>query len=72
MFGGHGANQRVMLLEPRRTDPFVKRVDRVALSHRQINHARRSGQQRADDQFKEESGHRFVLVRLIVLVLEKV
>jgi hypothetical protein len=57
MFGGDGANERVMLLESGGADPFVEGVERIARSHREINQARHSGEQQADDQLEKESGH---------------
>ena len=57
MFGRDGANQAIVLMKPRRTHPFIKRVDRIARSNSEINEARGQGQQYAQDQLEQELYH---------------
>src|SRR6266540_440557 len=57
MFNRDAANQRIILLKPRRTHPFVERVNRISRSHCEISKSCSQCQQHAEDQFEEESYH---------------
>ena len=52
-----GANQRIVLMKPGRTHPFVKCINRITGLESQISKTRRYREQYAKDQFEEKSYH---------------
>src|SRR5262249_52658465 len=50
-------NQSIILLEPRRTHPFVKCINRISRPHAEISKPCSQCQQHAEDQFEDESDH---------------
>ena len=57
VLGRDPANQTVVLMEPRRTNPFVKRVNGIAGSKGEIRKPGRSREQQANDPLEKESHH---------------
>src|SRR5205814_4817684 len=57
MFNCDAANQSIVLLKPRRTHPFVERVNRIPRSHCEVSKACCKRQQHAEDQFEQKSDH---------------
>src|SRR5213593_963026 len=52
-----GANQRIVLMKPGRTHPFVKCINRITGLESQISKTRRYREQYAKDQLEEKSYH---------------
>ena len=53
-------DELIVLLKPRRTDPFVKRVKRIARAQGEESDSGPGRQEEADDEFKKKADHRFV------------
>src|SRR6266576_6158881 len=57
MFGCNNANHAIVLMKPRRTHPFVERVDRIARSDAEISETCSQRQHYAEEQFEQELYH---------------